>query len=222
MLLTLLCVVLALAPASAVAASSNGASTHAFILANYAFVRTSDARVSVMTRKTRERMKALLKECRGAANGEPQDEQAYKLGYEAAGALWSSSYRADAGPIAKLVRATARLRWSNAKTAAEVKRYVSSLQGLAKLPLPPVCADIVSWKESGFQSLPARTLRFDAMLETLEATPVPSRLLTPYEQPGDAPLLKRTKEIETKLLNVETLTGGNDWFRLVEGLGLNT
>jgi hypothetical protein len=217
----LACALVIAIPTAAANASQNSASTHAFILANYALVHVSEGRIRLFTRRASARMHSLLHECRDAASGSPQNEEAYQLGYEAAGALWSAAYGADAGPIDVFVKAAAGLRWSNSRTQREVKRYVRGLHGLAHLRSPHVCEDIASWKASGYQTVPTVTKSFDAYVESLEATPVPARLLLPYAQPADRALLRRTQQGETKLLNAETLTGSSDWYTLTEGLGLN-
>lgn len=221
MALLLACASVAAMPAAAANASQNSASTHAFIVANYALVHVSEGRIGLFTRRASARMHSLLHECRDAASGSPQNEEAYQLSYEAAGALWSVAYGADAGPIHTFVKAAAGLRWSNPRTEREVKRYVRGLHGLASLQSPHVCADIASWRASGYQTVPARTKSFDAYVESLEATPVPAHLLLPYLQPADKALLRRMQQGETKLLNAETLTGSSDWYTLTEGLGLN-
>lgn len=207
-------------PAGASAAPSNSASTHLFLLADYALGQASEQRVPLAQRKAKERERRLLHECHHAAAGSPQNEQSYDLSYEAAGALWSASYRTDAAPIATFVRATRGLRWSNRATTHEVKRYVTGLSGLSRLSMPHVCADIGAWKASGFTRLPTATVSFDAHLEALEANPVPPKLLLPYAQPADRQLLARTQRIETKLLNSETVLGSGDWYGLTEGLDL--
>lgn len=209
------------APGCAVAAPSNSASTHAFILADLTLSREGERRISLSQRRAKESEHRLLRECPHAGAGSPQDEQSYALSYEAAGMLWSAAYRADARPIATFVGATSRLRWSNAATMHAVRRYITGLHGLSTLRKPHVCADIAAWKASGFTHLPAATTSFDNHLESLEATPVPSRLLLPYAGREDRRLLAVTKRIQTKLLNAETVLGSGDWYRVTEGLELN-
>lgn len=207
--------------AFASAAPSNSASTHAFILADLTLSREGERRISLSQRRAKEGERKVLHECPRAGAGSPQDEQSYALSYEAAGVLWSAAYRADAKPIAAFVRATSRLRWSNAATMHAVRRYITGLDGLSKLRKPHVCADIAAWKTSGFTRLLGTTTSFDNHLESLEATPVPSRLLLPYAGPGDRRLLALTKRIQTKLLNAETVLGSGDWYGITEGLELN-
>jgi hypothetical protein len=137
-----------------------------------------------------------------------------------AGALWSVSYRADAAPIRAFVKAVRPLRWSNAKITQLAQHYASTLQGLSRLQLPDLCADVRAWSTSGFKTLPFSTLSFDAHTESLEGHTVPQRLLAPYEEPEDKGLVQQTTKIETKLERTETVEGFNDWDTLLATLGL--
>jgi hypothetical protein len=219
--LLLAVLLVAASPGAALAASSNAASTHTYIAAGYAFGRASEARMGAMRSAIQARKRALLRQCPRAALGSPQNEESYKLSYEAAGALWAAGYGADAGPIATLVRETRGLRWSNAKTNRAFTRFVDGLHSLSRLASPHLCEDIATWKASGFTVVPAATLSFDKHVEGLEAMPVPSRLLDPYAQGADRALLAQAQRIATKLLNFETQVGGDAWYALTEGLELN-
>jgi hypothetical protein len=219
----LLVVVLAFtAPGAALAASSNASSTHTVILAGYSFVRESEGRMSAIRKAVQAQKRALLHQCPDAAADSPQNEESYQLSYEAAGALWSAGYNADAGPIAKFVKATRGLHWTNAKLNSAFKRLVDGLHGLSTLSLPHVCKDIATWKASGFATVPAITKSFDVRVEALEAKPPPPRLLKPYTQTGEErALLAQIQRGSTKLLNFETQVGGDAWYALTEGLDLN-
>lgn len=209
------------APATAAAAGSDVASTHTLIAAGYTFGRESEGRMGAMRSAAQAAKRAVLKACPRAAAGSPQDEQSYQLSYEAAGALWAAGYGADRGPIVKFAQATRGLSWTSAKINRDFKLFVGGLQGLSTLATPHLCQDIASWKASGFTTLPARTVSFDAHVEKLEAKPVPAKLLAPYAQGSDRALLSQVQRIETNLLNFETQTGGDDWYEVTEGLELN-
>jgi hypothetical protein len=211
----------AAAPGAAAAASSNAASTHTYIVAAYAFGRASEGRMGVIRKAIQTRERALLRQCPRAAAGSPQNEESYKLSYEAAGALWAAGYGADAGPIATFVRQTRGLHWTSAKTNRAFASFVDGLHGLSKLPSPSLCKDIATWKTSGFTVVPATTVSFDKHVESLEAKPVASQLLAPYAQGADRALLAQAQRIATKLLNFETQVGGDAWYALTEGLELN-
>lgn len=216
---------LSLAPAAALAAPAQAtpqdvASTHAYIVANNTFARASEALAHPAQAAIARLNTKLDHECPDVGAGAPENEESEKPAYEVAGALWSVSYRADAGPIRAFVKAVRPLHWSNAKITKLAQHYASTLQGLSKLPLPDLCADVRAWRESGFKTLPASTLSFDAHTESLEGHTVPQHLLAPYEQPADRALVQQTTKIETKLEHTETVEGFNDWDTLLGTLGL--
>ena len=88
------------------------------------------------------------------------------------------------------------------------------------LPLPPLCEDVRSWKATGFQTMPPRTASLAARIDAIEPTPVPSRLLAPFERGTDAGVLARTKALETTIAESEFILGQADWIHVLETLGL--
>jgi hypothetical protein len=209
-----------LAPATASAAARDVASTHAYIQANYALARASEALLASTQANIERRTRQFGRECPGVGVGSPQDEEAQKLSYEAAGAVWSLSYGAAAGPIRAFARAVKPLRWSHAKLTRIAQGYAKSLQQLAALPLPNLCGDARAWSASGFKTVPATTLRFDAHVESIQGHSIPARLLAPYEQPGDRGALARTTRLEADLEHLEFETGVEDWIALLDAVGL--
>ncbi len=212
---------LGLAPATALATPQDVASTHAYIVANYAFAQASEAKAGTAQADVIRLDRKLGRECANAGKGSPQNEEAQKVSYEVAGAIWSVTYGADAGPIDTFLRAVKPLRWSNPRLTRIEQGYAKSLRGLGALPLPHVCNDVRAWSASSFQTIPAPTISFDRHVESLEGHTIPPRLLAPYEQPADRSILARTTSLETKLEHAETVTGFNDWDSLLETLGLN-
>ncbi len=216
---------LSLTPAGTLAASAqatpqDAASTHAYIVANFTFARASEALASPAQAAIAHLNDKLHHECPDVGAGAPENEESEKPAYEVAGALWSVSYRADAGPIRAFVKAVRPLRWSNAKITQQAQHYASTLQGLSTLPLPDLCGDVRAWRASGYKTLPASTLSFDAHTESLEGHTIPQRLLAQYEEPADKGLVQQTTKIETKLEHTETVEGFNDWDTLLATLGL--
>jgi hypothetical protein len=210
-----------LAPAGALATSQDAAATHAYIEANFAFAQASQARAAVAQAAAVRLTGRVARECRDAGSGSPQNEESQKVSYEAAGALWSVIYGADAGPIRTFVRAVAPLRWSNPQLTRAAQGYARSLHELATLALPNLCADVRIWSAGGFRTIPATTVHFDKYVESIEGHTIAPRLLAPYERAGDRGVVERTTRIETKLEHTETATGFNDWDSLLETLGLN-
>lgn len=217
----LVALVFALAPAAADANPLDVASTHAYIQANYAFARASDAIAGPTQQSILRFNKKLRKECPHVGEGSPQNEESQTPSHEVVGALWSISYGADAGPIRTFVRAIKPLRWSNHRLSRLVQRYTNSLRELAGLPLPDLCGDIGAWRASGYKTVPADTISFVSHAEAIEGHPIPARLLAPYELPSDRAMVKRTLRIEAKLEEIESVTGFDDWDLLLETLSLS-
>jgi len=212
---------LGLVPARALATPQDAASTHAYIVANFALARASQARAQIAQAATVRLTRNLARACRDAGAGSPQNEESQKVSYEAAGALWSVTYGADAGPIGAFVRAVKPLRWTNPKLTRMAQDYARSLHELATLPLPDLCTDVRAWSASGFRTIPAATIRFDRYVESIEGHTIAPRLLAPYERPADRGIVERTTRLEIQLEHTETVTGFNDWDSLLEALGLN-
>jgi hypothetical protein len=212
---------LGLTPATALATSQDVASTHAYILANFALARATEARVGTVQTDVVRLNRKLGQECRDAAAGSPQNEESQKVSHEVAGALWSVAYGADAGPIGAFVRAVKPLRWSNHKLTRMAQSYATNLRKLAALSLPNICADVRAWRASGFRTVPATTLSFNQYAESIETHTIPARLLVPFERPSDRGVVARTTHLEYELEGSEISTGFNDWELLLDTLGLN-
>jgi hypothetical protein len=220
-LLALALLSLCLAPSAALATPADDAATHAYILANYALVRASDAKVGVGQAAVERYYRSINSKCKGAGAGAPQDEAGQPLNYEATGALWSITYGVAAAPIRTFVSSVNRLHWSNPKLTQIAKSYAATLHGLSTLPLPNLCGDVQTWRAGGFHTVPASTTSFDQHVESLEARTIPPKLLARYEQPGDKSIVERTTRLELQLQDVETSTGYSDLEALVGTLGLH-
>jgi hypothetical protein len=211
---------LGVAPAAASATPRDIASTHAYIHANFALARASEARIGITQTSIERRTRQFGRECHDVGVGSPQDEEAQQLSYEAVGAVWSISYGSNAGPIRAFARAVKPLRWSNAKLTRTAQAYAKSLRQLAALPMPDLCGDARAWRASGFQTVPATTLRFDARVESIEGHSIPARMLAPYEQAADRGILARTTRLEADLEHLEFEAGVEDWIALLDAVGL--
>jgi hypothetical protein len=209
------------APAAASGTPLDVASTHAYILANFALARASEAKVAIGQARVLGLDRSLARACPDVGAGSPENEEAQKLTYEVAGALWSVTYGVDAGPIDAFARAVRPLRWSDARITRRAQNYAHSLQGLATIKAPDLCADVRAWSTSGFHTIPASTLVFDQHVESIEAHTIPAQMLAPYEHSADRSVLVRTERLETRLEHIETVTGYNDWESTLETLGLN-
>ncbi len=218
----ILVLALGLMPAQAIAASPNSASTHAYIQANFALARQAVARIGTTQASVVRFKQRLSHECGQVGAGSPQNEETQKLSLEAAGALWSLSFGADANAIHAFVRAVKPLRWSSPKLTSIAQGYANSLGGLAALTTPDLCGDVRAWSASGFRTVPASTIAFDRRVEATEGHgSVSPRLLAPYVQPADRSVLERTTQLEAKLEHTEFETGFDDWASLLDALALH-
>jgi hypothetical protein len=212
---------LGVAPAGAIASSGDAAATHAYIEANFKLTRAAEASVAPVQTKIVAFDAQLGSECPKAGAGGPEDDESQKVSHEASDALWSLSYGADVGSIRAFAKTVGSLHWSNPNLTRIARHYAKTLEGLAALPLPNLCANVREWKASDFRTIPAATLQLDERAESLEGHTIPPRLLAPYERPADRGIVAQTTRLETKLEHTETVVGFSDWDMLLETLGLN-
>jgi hypothetical protein len=212
---------LGVAPAGAIASSGDAAATHAYIEANFKLTRAAEASVAPVQTKIVAFDAQLGSECPKAGAGGPEDDESQKVSHEASDALWSLSYGADVGSIRAFAKTVGSLHWSNPNLTRIARHYAKTLEGLAALPLPNLCANVREWKASDFRTIPAATLQLDERAESLEGHTIPPRLLAPYERPADRGIVAQTTRLETRLEHTETVVGFSDWDMLLETLGLN-
>ena len=207
------------APAGATA--QDVAATHAYIQAGYALARVSVASLGRVQAKIESYDQRLRQECPRVGAGSPEDEASQVASNEAADALWSIGYGTDAPQIHAFLETTLRLRWSNGAIKRAALAFAGDLNELATSPLPSLCSDIASWKQSGFLSFPAASAGLVSRIQAIEPIPVPARLLAPYERGSDAGLYARTTHLEGQIGEFEFVHGQADWDQLLETLALN-
>jgi hypothetical protein len=78
-----------------------------------------------------------------------------------------------------------------------------------------------AWSASGFSTVPADALSYDAHVESIEGKAIPPHLLAAFVAPRDRATLAHMKQLERKLEEAEVGQGFNDWDALLETLGLN-
>jgi hypothetical protein len=213
--------VLGVAPTTAFANPQDIAATHAYIEANYALAQANVAGISPGQAQIEHLNSELAQECPGVGAGSPETEASQPMSHEVTVALWSLAYGADAAAIRKFTNTVGHLQWSNHAITRDAQTYARSLHELATLPLPGLCADVRSWKATGFQTVPATIVTLVDRVEAIEPRTIPPHLLAPYERGADAGIVARTKRLETKLEENEFLVGQLDWVQLLETLGLN-
>jgi hypothetical protein len=213
--------VLALMPATAGAASRDTASTHAYLTASYTLLHTAVSTWPSVERNIHKLSRRLHAECPGAGVGSPENEEAQKLTYEAAGALWAVGYRTDTASIHTYSGTLERLTWSNPAITRDAHRLARGLLEMTTLRVPDICADVRAWHADGFGAMPSDVEPYDRHVEAIDIHEVPQRLLTPYVQPGDKQLRRRVEHLATRFEELEFMRGQADWISLLEAVGLN-
>jgi hypothetical protein len=212
---------LCVAPATALAAPQDVASTHAYIQAYSALTRARAAKFGAIQARVEQFNGTLARECPLIGTGSLQDEASQRVTAEVAAALWSIEYGTDAGPIRTFVNAVKPLRWSNRAITRTAQTYANDLRVLATIPLPNLCGDVGAWKAKGFQALPATTVAIDDRVEGIEPKPLPQQPLAPYERGGDASVMKQAVRQQLSLEEREFTTGLHDLLKVLATLALN-
>jgi hypothetical protein len=220
LLTPLLVVALATAPSPALASSPDAASTHTAIVAGYALARAGVATITIAQSRIESYNRKLAGECPGVGSGTPETEASQPMSYEVAVALWSIAYGSAAHPIMTFARAVGPLRWTNARINRAARTLIANLTGLATIPLPDLCADVRTWTASGFTTIPRHVAELDRRVEPLELPELPWNLMAPYMRSGDRTLVAYIKRAERKIAEAEFTLGQNDWYQVLQTLGL--
>jgi hypothetical protein len=217
----LLTLALGIAPAQSLAASRDVSATHTYIAANYALAKASVAAIGPAQAKIEQFNGQLAGECPLVGAGSPENEASQPISHEVTVALWSLEYGTSARAIHTFLNTVGRLRWSNRAITRAADTYAKDLNELASLPMPALCSDVLSWKQSGFKTISPAVLSLVARVEAIEPKAVPTRLLAPYERGADAGILARTRPLEKRVAENEFIVGQSDWIQVLQTLGLN-
>lgn len=219
----LLLVFLALAGAPpALARSENATATRTYLQANHAFVRAARSNLAAGNAALRSLVRQLTGECPLAAAESPQNHESEQLNDEVVGAITIVAFRPDAAAAGVFAHAVGGLRWSSRVLTRKVRTYAAQLEGLAKLAVPDVCADVRAWAADGYRSLPASTQQFNQRYDEvdIEAEEIPQRLLAPHESAAELSLARRTQQLEAPIADAEADAVG-DYTRILDALELN-
>jgi hypothetical protein len=208
-------------PAGASETRQDARSTHAYLLAAYNALHAVVSKWSSVEADIHGLDQSVQAECPDAAAGSPQNEEEQKLSYEVAGALWATSYHADATVIQRFLKAVDPLTWSDPAVTRGARGYANSLRAMAVLPVPNICVDVRSWVTDGFRAIPTDTKQFDRRVEAIEIKELPRKLLKPYLLPADKHILVRLEHVARQFEELEFVRGQSDWNTLLEVLALN-
>jgi hypothetical protein len=212
---------LAAGPAAAIASPADVAATQSYIHANYTLVHSARARVPSSEAGLAGVLAQVRSECPKAAARSPQDRDSEQLSDEVVGAIVVAGVRPDLAAVQGFIRSTGRLHWSSHGLTRTIQSYTGKLKKLSVVAAPNLCADVKAWVASGYQTLPASTVSFDA-----QYTPVwvalgelPSSL-KPFEGPQEKGMLARSNAIESQLTEYEA-GAVETYAEILDTLGLN-
>ena len=214
--------ILAAAPAPALAGQQDAASTQAYIQADYTLVHTARSNLAPSKAALQKLRRQIGAECPRVAAGSPQDQDSEQLSNELVGAMTIAAIGPDVHAVAAFARTVQNLHWSNGALTHKVKSYAARLKTLSMLHAPNVCADVRAWVASHYQTLPASNISFDNRYYKVEVAvgEVPAKLLAPSEQPGERPILAHAQQLEGQLTEAEA-NAVYTWGHIMEELALN-
>jgi hypothetical protein len=211
---------LALVPSGALASSADVASTKTYIRANYALVLAAKAHLRAAENAPLRVLAQVRRECPGAAAGSPQNAESTQMSNEVIGAMVLTAYHLDLPAGNKFIRTVTSLHWGNGRLAAAVKGYAGKLKTLSKLPIPDLCADVRAWVASGYKTLPANTVAFDAkFMPAWVAIGLLPHQLSAYESSAQKSVAARSHAIEVQITDAEA-RAVEKWGKIMNELGL--
>jgi hypothetical protein len=196
------------------------AATHAAVVAGYRLARAGVATIKIAQSRIESYNRKLAAECPGVGAGTPENEASQPMSYEVAVALWSIAYGSARAPIETFAKALRPLRWSSARINRDAHTFVKNLIGLATIPMPDLCADVRSWVDSRFATVPPRVVELDRHVEPLEVPEAQWDLLAPYAAGADQGRIAYIKHAERKIAEAEFVLGQNDWYQVLDTLAL--
>jgi len=185
-------------------ASSNTASTQAYVQANYALVRVARTHLAAAEAGPLHVLAQVRAECPKAGAGSPQNPDSTQMSNEVIAAMVLSAARPDLTAIKAFVRAAGALSWSNHGLTSAVHTYVGDLKTILSLPTPNLCGDVKAWAASGYTTLPASTVTLVAkfMPAWVALGDLPAQLAR-YESSAARSLARRSGPLEEALTEAE-------------------
>ncbi len=190
--------------APAALASSNAASTQAYVQANYSLVQVARSHLTTSEGGPLQVLAQVRRECPSAGAGSPQDGESTQMSDEVIGAMVLSAAKPDLSAIRTFVRAAGALSWSSGALTSAVRSYVGHLRTILSLPTPNLCADVKAWAADGYRALPASTVTFVArfMPAWVALGYLPAQLAR-YESAAARTLVNRSAPLEEQLTEGE-------------------
>jgi len=213
--------VLAVAPASALANPQDVTATGRYVQANYLLTQAANSKIKAAEAALQNISHQISGDCANLAYDSPENPDSEQLSNEVIGAVVLSAYHTDVPAGTRFVRETEGLRWSSRALTSTVQSYVGNIRVLTKLAVPDVCADVRAWVASHYQTLPTSTVRFDRqfMPNWVAIGDLPQQL-APFERPAQRAIIRRTGQFEYALTEVEANAGVETWDETMNALVL--
>ncbi len=185
-------------------ASSNTASTQAYVQDNYALVRVARTHLATAEAGPLHVLAQVRAECPKAGAGSPQNADSTQMSNEVIAAMVLSAARPDLTAIKAFVGAAGALSWGNHALTSAVHTYVGDLKTILSLPTPNLCGDVKAWAASGYTTLPASTVTLVAkfMPAWVALGYLPAQLAS-YESSSARSLARRSAPLEEALTEGE-------------------
>ncbi len=197
------------------------ATTETYVRANYALVSAGRAKLASAESALQGLLARMRRECPMVVAGSPQNEASEKLTWEVAATMRLVAFHRVAGPIGAFARTARKLHWSNATLTSGVHEYARRLNAEATATPPDLCADLRTWKASGYTKLPADTIPFDNAYYPVQAIGMlPRQMLAPFLSSAQNGVLQRTNQLEGQLYDFEA-NAVETWGSIMDAVALN-
>jgi hypothetical protein len=207
----LVCVGSLCVPASALATrvADDAAATRAYLSASEAYAHGASAEAGASVAAIAARASEIAGECPSALTYAPRDAAFGEIGEEASLTLFYAGVAPMSATRLGFARAVGRLSWSDRELTRLVRAQAAEEVAVVAVALPDVCADIEAWRANAYAALPRSATGFLARVEAIQSGAFvgPSeelreaaitRLLTPYEGPGERRTIKRLERQEQR------------------------
>jgi hypothetical protein len=161
--------IMAVLPATAVAAGVDQKSDHAALAAYHVYLEGASARIPAVRKAESAYLSSISARCAGAlaplanvSTASANQTALFDFGEELGGSAFIAAYQQANGPFARLAATLGKLHWSSPQTARTVKRYLAAQRSLFVLAPSDVCTDAQALAASDAKTLPPRTAQWVA------------------------------------------------------------
>jgi len=153
--------IMAVLPATAVAAGVDQKSDHAALTAYSSYLRAVDRRIPAVRKAESAYVSSIATGCAGAlaplanlSTASVNRTALFDFGEELGGSAFIVAYRPATGPFVRLAGMLRKLHWSSPVIGKTVKRYLAAQDALFALAPGDVCTDAQSLAASSAKTIP--------------------------------------------------------------------